>query len=402
MAVAASRPRAPHAADPAFSRGRLYAEDPSPRRNDFRRDCDRLIHSTAFRRLKHKTQVFISHEGDHYRTRLTHTLEVTQIARALARGLGLDEDLAEALALAHDLGHPPFGHAGERALDACMAAHGGFDHNEQALRIVTELERRYATFDGLNLTWETLEGIVKHNGPIVDRSGNPVGRYAGKTVPASFLEYAAQHDLELWTFAGSEAQAAAIADDIAYDAHDLDDALRAGLFPLDELTEIPFVRELLADLNAKFPGVEQARLVNELSRRLIGGMVADVVAETDRRVSALTPWTAADVRSAGKPVVAFSSAMAEVDKAIKAFLMPRMYRHERISQVMADAERVVRELFDHYMRRPDDLPDEWRKDLSALSDADRARRVSDFIAGMTDRFALAEHARFFDSTPDLR
>jgi dGTPase len=402
MAVAASRPRAPHAADPAFSRGRLYAEDPSPRRNDFRRDCDRLIHSTAFRRLKHKTQVFISHEGDHYRTRLTHTLEVTQIARALARALGLDEDLAEALALAHDLGHPPFGHAGERALDACMAVHGGFDHNAQALRIVTELERRYATFDGLNLTWETLEGIVKHNGPIVDRGGNPVGRYEGRTVPASFLEYAAQHDLELWTFAGSEAQAAAIADDIAYDAHDLDDALRAELFPLDELAEIPFVRDLLADLNARFAGVEQARLVNELSRRLIGGMVADVVAETDRRVSALTPWTAADVRAAGRLVVAFSSAMAEVDKAIKAFLMPRMYRHERVNQIMADAERLVRQLFEHYMSRPDDLPDEWRKDLPALSGADRARRVSDFIAGMTDRFALAEHARFFDSTPDLR
>jgi dGTPase len=402
MAIAASRPRAPHAADPAFSRGRLYAEDPSPRRNDFRRDCDRLIHSTAFRRLKHKTQVFISHEGDHYRTRLTHTLEVTQIARALARGLGLDEDLAEALALAHDLGHPPFGHAGERALDACMAAYGGFDHNAQALRIVTELERRYATFDGLNLTWETLEGIVKHNGPIVDRNGSPVGRYAGRTVPTSFLEYAAQHDLELWTFAGSEAQAAAIADDIAYDAHDLDDALRAELFPLDELSDVPLVRDLLADLNARFAGVEQARLVNELSRRLIGGMVADVVAETDRRVSALTPWTAADVRAAGRPTVAFSSAMTEVDQAIKAFLTPRMYRHERVNHIMSSAERLVRELFEHYMRRSEDLPDEWRKDLPALSEADRARRISDFIAGMTDRFALAEHARFFDSTPDLR
>jgi dGTPase len=402
MAVAASRPRAPHAADPAFSRGRLFPEDPSPRRNDFRRDCDRLIHSTAFRRLKHKTQVFISHEGDHYRTRLTHTLEVTQIARALARGLGLDEDLAEALALAHDLGHPPFGHAGERALDVCMTAYGGFDHNAQALRIVTELERRYATFDGLNLTWETLEGIVKHNGPIVDRSGAPVGRYAGKTVPEAFLEYASQHDLELWTYAGGEAQAAAIADDIAYDAHDLDDALRAELFPIDELSELPFVGNLLADLLARFPDIEQGRLVNELSRRLIGGMVADVVAETDRRVSALTPWTAADVRAAGRPVVAFSPAMAEVDRAIKAFLMPRMYRHERIDQIMADAERLVRELFEHYMRSPEDLPEEWRKGLSGLNEAERARRVSDFIAGMTDRFALAEHARFFDSTPDLR
>ena len=402
MVVAASRPRAPHAADPAFSRGRLYPEDPSPRRNDFRRDCDRLIHSTAFRRLKHKTQVFVSHEGDHYRTRLTHTLEVAQIARALARGLGLDEDLAEALALAHDLGHPPFGHAGERALDDCTADYGGFDHNAQALRIVTELERRYATFDGLNLTWETLEGIAKHNGPLVDRNGNSVGPYAGKTVPEAFIEYAALHELELWTYAGSEAQAAAIADDIAYDAHDLDDALRAGLFPLEELAGLPLVGALLAELQTKYPKLERGRLVNELSRRLIGKMVSDVIAETDRRVSALTPWTSGDIRAAGKSVVGFSPAVADADRAIKKFLTERMYRHERVMQVMADAERVVRDLFGHYMREPDALPPEWGRGLASLDAPTRARRVSDFIAGMTDRFALAEHARFFDSTPDLR
>jgi dGTPase len=402
MAVAASRPRAPHAADPAFSRGRLYPEDPSPRRNDFRRDCDRLIHSTAFRRLKHKTQVFVSHEGDHYRTRLTHTLEVAQIARALARGLGLDEDLAEALALAHDLGHPPFGHAGERALDRCMADHGGFDHNAQALRIVTELERRYATFDGLNLTWETLEGIAKHNGPLVDRGGNPVGRYQGRALPEAFSEYAALHDLELWTYAGAEAQAAAIADDIAYDAHDLDDALRAGLFPVEDLADVPLVGESLTELQAKYPKLERGRLVNELSRRLIGKMVSDVIAETDRRVSAITPWTAGDIRAAGKPVVAFSPAVAEADRAIKAFLTPRMYRHARVAHVMTEAERVVRELFAHYMREPDALPPEWGRGFATLAPAEQARRVGDFIAGMTDRFALAEHARFFDSTPDLR
>ncbi len=402
MAVAASRPRAPYAADPAFSRGRLIAEEPSPRRNDFRRDCDRIIHSTAFRRLKHKTQVFVSHEGDHYRTRLTHTLEVAQIARALARGLGLDEDLAEALALAHDLGHPPFGHAGERALDDAMAAFGGFDHNAQALRIVTELERRYAAFDGLNLTWETLEGIAKHNGPLIDRDGKPTGRYDGRKVPDPFLTYAAIHDLELWTHAGAEAQASSIADDIAYDAHDLDDALRASLFEINELAEVPLLGELLRDLHGQYPNVERSRLVNELTRRLIARMITDVIAETDRRVHAITPWTAGDIRAAGRHVVDFSSAMAATDKAIKGFLTPRMYREERVIAIMGDAERVVRDLFERFMERPDELPEDWGAGLAGKSAAARARRIADFIAGMTDRFALVEHARLFDSTPDLR
>ena len=402
MAVAASRPRAPYAADPAFSRGRLLPEEPSPRRNDFRRDCDRVIHSAAFRRLKHKTQVFVSHEGDHYRTRLTHTLEVAQIARALARALGLDEDLAEVLALAHDLGHPPFGHAGERALDACMTVYGGFDHNAQSLRVVTELERRYAGFDGLNLTWETLEGIAKHNGPLIDREGMPIGRYEGRKLPDAFMTYAATHDLELWTHAGAEAQAAAIADDIAYDAHDLDDALRADMFPIGDLAGLPVVGKLLHELQERFPNVERSRLANELTRRLIALMVSDVVAETDRRLSGLSPWTAADIRSAGTTLVGFSPAMAEADKAIKAFLTPRMYRHERVLGIMNVAEQVVRELFEHYARRSENLPAEWGRGLAALDEAARARRISDFIAGMTDRFALAEHARFFDSTPDLR
>jgi len=402
MAVAASRPRAPYAADPAFSRGRLLPEEPSPRRNDFRRDCDRVIHSAAFRRLKHKTQVFVSHEGDHYRTRLTHTLEVAQIARALARALGLDEDLAEALALAHDLGHPPFGHAGERALDACMTAYGGFDHNAQSLRVVTELERRYAGFDGLNLTWETLEGIAKHNGPLIDREGMPIGRYEGRKLPSAFMTYAATHDLELWTHAGAEAQAAAIADDIAYDAHDLDDALRADMFPIGDLAGLPVIGKLLHELEERFPNVERSRLANELTRRLIALMVSDVVAETDRRLSGLSPWTAADIRAAGQTLVGFSRPMAEADRAIKAFLTRRMYRHERVLGIMNVAERVVRELFEHYARRPEDLPAEWGRGLAALDEEARARRISDFIAGMTDRFALAEHARFFDSTPDLR
>src|SRR5579871_17514 len=235
VAVAAERERASFAADPARSRGRLWPEEKSPSRNEFRRDCDRIIHSTAFRRLKHKTQVFVSHEGDHYRTRLTHTLEVSQVARALARALGLDEDLAEALALAHDLGHPPFGHAGERALDECLAAFGGFDHNAQTLRVVTALERRYPTFDGLNLTWETLEGLVKHNGPLTDRTGKPLDRYRQHGVPETILDYSRRQDLQLWSFASVEAQIAAFADDIAYDAHDIDDGLRAGLFALDDI-----------------------------------------------------------------------------------------------------------------------------------------------------------------------
>src|SRR5690242_5277321 len=244
MAVDSRRERAVYASDPAQSRGRRYEEPASPSRNAFRRDCDRIIHSAAFRRLAHKTQVFVYHEGDHYRTRLTHTLEVAQIARSLARALGLDEDLAEALALAHDLGHSPFGHAGERALDACVAGHGGFDHNAQALRIVTGLERRYADFDGLNLTWETLEGLVKHNGPLLDGLGKPAGRYAAHGVPGPILSYARSHDLELWSHASGEAQVAAIADDIAYDAHDIDDGLRADLFSLDDLASLPLVGEI--------------------------------------------------------------------------------------------------------------------------------------------------------------
>jgi dGTPase len=402
MAVAASRPRASYAADPAFSRGRLLEEEPSPRRNDFRRDCDRVIHSAAFRRLKHKTQVFISHEGDHYRTRLTHTLEVAQIARALARALGLDEDLAEALALAHDLGHPPFAHAGERALDECMGAHGGFDHNAQALRIVTELERRYAEFDGLNLTWETLEGIAKHNGPLIDRNGTPVGRYQGRRIPQTFLDYAEVHDLELATHAGGEAQVAAIADDIAYDAHDIDDGLRAGMFSFEELETLPVAGELCRELMRRYPDVDRSRIVNELIRRLIARMIADVVAESDRHITALQPWTSADIRAAGKPIICFSPAMAEADKAIKEFLTPRMYRHSRVLEIMEDAQRVLRELFEYYMAQPNDLPVEWGRGIGSLDETGRARRTADFIAGMTDRFALAEHARFFDSTPELR
>ena len=394
--------RAPYAAEPALSRGRLHAEPPSASRNDFRRDADRIIHSTAFRRLKHKTQVFVFHEGDHYRTRLTHTLEVTQIARAIARALGLHEDLAEALALAHDLGHTPFGHAGERALDACLTAFGGFDHNAQTLRIVTAIERRYPDFDGLNLTWETLEGIVKHNGPLTDAEGNPVGRYLAHGVPHVIAEYTTQHDLALWSHASAEAQAAAIADDIAYDAHDLDDGLRADLFSLNDLAGLPVIGGLLREVRDKYPGIDPARLTHELVRRLIGRLIEDVLAESMRRLDALGARSAADIRDAAGPVVAFSPAMAATDAAIKAFLLPRMYRHERVMRIMGDAEQIVGHLFARYSAEPAVLPEEWRHGLDAADPGQRARHIADFIAGMTDRFALTEHARLFDSTPELR
>jgi dGTPase len=395
-------PRARFACDPRASRGRLHPEPPSLTRSAFRRDCDRVIHATAFRRLKYKTQVFVFHEGDHYRTRLTHTLEVAQIARSLARALGLDEDLAEALALAHDLGHPPFGHAGERALDECLRAHGGFDHNAQTLRVVTALERRYPAFDGLNLTWETLEGLVKHNGPLTDRSGVPVGRYADRGLPHAVRAYAHVQDLQLWSFAGAEAQVAAIADDIAYDAHDIDDGLRAELFTVDDISQVPLAGDILRGIRKDHPRLDRARQVHELVRGLIGRLIEDVIAESQRRLEALAPRSSDDVRAAAKPVIAFSAAMAATDAAIKSFLYPRMYRHPRIMSVMEEAEAVVRDLFERYGADPGRMPPEWSGALDSADAQARARRIADFIAGMTDRFALAEHARLLGRTPELR
>jgi dGTPase len=394
--------RALYACDPERNRGRLHAEPVSKSRSAFRRDCDRIIHSTAFRRLKHKTQVFVFDEGDHYRTRLTHTLEVTQVARSLARRLHLDEDLAEALALAHDLGHPPFGHAGERALDACLSAFGGFDHNAQTLRIVTALERRYPNFDGLNLTWETLEGLVKHNGPLTDRNGAPLGPYRAHGVPETILDYMRLQDLQLWSFASAEAQIAAVADDIAYDAHDIDDGLRAELFELDDIAAVPLPGKLIGEIRTAFPGLDTGHLVHELVRQLIGLLIDDVVAETGRRIATLRPNSADDVRRAAHPVAAFSSAVAEADGAIKAFLKKSMYRHTRVMHVMNQAAAVVRDLFARYTAHPADLPAEWKEGLDGLNEVSRVRRIADFIAGMTDRYALAEHARLFDSTPELR
>jgi dGTPase len=399
MSVETGRERAVYASDPTQSRGRLHAELESPTRNAFRRDSDRIIHSAAFRRLAHKTQVFVYHEGDHYRTRLTHTLEVVQIARSLARALGLDEDLAEALALAHDLGHPPFGHAGERALDECLAGCGGFDHNAQALRVVTDLERRYASFDGLNLTWETLEGLVKHNGPLIGRDGAAVGRYVRLGVPAPVSAYSKFQDLELWTHASAEAQVAALSDDIAYDAHDIDDGLRADFFTLDDISSVPLIANILSTIDADHPDLDPPRRAHETVRALITRMIEDVLAETARRVAMLKPRSVADVREAPRPVVGFSPAMEKSDCDIKGFLYPRMYRHERVMRVMENAERVLRDLFSYYMDAGEPMPAEG---IGTVGGAARAQRIGDYIAGMTDRYALIEHAKYFKQTPELR
>ena len=395
-------PRAPYACDPDFSRGRLFDEPPSKTRSAFRRDCDRVIHSTAFRRLKHKTQVFVFHEGDHYRTRLTHSLEVAQIARALARQLGLDEDLTETLALAHDLGHPPFGHAGERALDKCLKAHGGFDHNAQTLRVVTSLEHRYPAFDGLNLTWESLEGIVKHNGPLTDRNGSPLKRYREHGIPVGISDYMKTFDLELWSFASLEAQVAAIADDIAYDAHDIDDGLRAGLFAVDDLKEMPITADMIAEIDRRYPGLDDVLRGAELVRELISRLISSVDMEARKGLESAQPRSVEDVRNCGRTLIAFSPEVTEAEAGIKAFLKKHMYRHEWVMRIMGDAERIVSDLFARYQRDLSELPAEWRHGVEREAESSRARRIGNFIAGMTDRFALTEHQRLFDSTPDLR
>jgi dGTPase len=391
--------RAPYAADPGRA-PRLVAEPPSATRTDFQRDRDRIVHSTAFRRLAHKTQVFVDHESDHFRTRLTHTIEVAQIARALARALRLDDDLAEAIALGHDLGHTPFGHTGEDALDACMAEHGGFDHNSHALRIVTELERHYAEFDGLNLTQPTLAGLIKHNGPLLDASGAPTERYRARGVPAAVLRHNAMQDLELSLHASLEAQAAAIADDIAYDAHDIDDGLRAGLFSLAELrAAVPYVEGLMREIDALHPGLEDARAIHELTRRVITRFIEDAIGESGRRIAESKVDSPEVVGLAGRTLVGQTAAIETADRDIKAFLFTRMYRHPNVRKVRDEADAIVRRLFKAYFSDPSAMPPEW----AAKADAQgRARAVADYIAGMTDRFAIAEHARLFDGASDLR
>ncbi len=372
------------------SRGRLYPEPESATRTAFQRDRDRIIHSGAFRRLKYKTQVFVYHEGDNYRTRLSHSLEVAQIARSISRVLGLDEDLAETLALAHDLGHTPFGHAGEDALDGCMANFMGFDHNAQTLRIVTKLEHRYAQFDGLNLTWETLEGLVKHNGPIL----TPQTRR--EDLPRALIEYAETQDLELASFAGLEAQVAALADDIAYNNHDVDDGLRAGLFSIEDLLALPHVGDAFRAVMDQYPGLETTRVIHESVRRLIGSMIGDVISETRRRIEAAKPQSAADVRALSSALVSFSATMSAHNITLKKFLFERMYRHYRVNRSMSKAKRIVRDLFELLHSEPELLPPEWQRGCDGSRGMKSARRVCDFIAGMTDKFAIEEHHRLFN------
>jgi dGTPase len=391
-----------YAANPAQTRGRLFATEGSPTRSEFQRDRDRVIHSTAFRRLKHKTQVFVYHEGDHYRTRLTHSLEVAQIARSIARALGLNEDLAEALALAHDLGHTPFGHSGEDALNACMIEAGGFDHNAQALRIVTQLEHRYAEFDGLNLTWETLEGLVKHNGALINTEGRPIGRYKNSKVPGPILDYTVIHDLCLWSQASAEAQVAALADDIAYNAHDIDDGLRAELFTLDQLEDVPFLAQFLHDIRERYPTLERSRIIHELMRRVITTFVEDVIGESLRGLRVASPQSCDDIRRLPESIIRFSEPMERAEQTVKAFLYLNMYRHPRVMRVREKAEGVVTKLFEAFINDPEKLPEEWRLRVKGLTPLKQTRHIGDYIAGMTDRFALLEHQRLFGEAPTLR
>ena len=382
---------APYACHPEQSRGRFHAEPESATRSVFQRDRDRIIHSAAFRRLKHKTQVFVYHEGDHYRTRLTHSIEVAQIARSIARALDLNEDLAETLALAHDLGHPPFGHAGEETLAVCMEPFGGFDHNEQTFRVLTHLERRYAEFDGLNLTWESIEGIVKHNGPLLGPRATAKAR--AKPVPAGIAALSARWDLELADFAGAEAQVAAISDDIAYNNHDIDDGLRAGLFEIAELAEVPLAGPIFGEVAARYPGLEAPRLIHESVRRMIDRMVGDVIAETRRRIAAAAPASAGDIRRLDREIAAFSPEMRGHDVGLKRFLFRRMYRHPRVNAMTDRARLVVADLFAWHLADPDRLPADWRPGADGAGGRQTARLVADYIAGMTDKFALEIHQR---------
>lgn len=369
-----------YALDPSYARGRLVAEEESAFRSCFQRDRDRIIHSSAFRRLKHKTQVFVEHEGDYFRTRLTHSIEVAQVARTIAGALGLNGELTEAVALAHDLGHTPFGHTGEDALDALMQPYGGFDHNAQAVRIVTALERHYAEFDGLNLTWDTLEGIAKHNGPVTG------------DLPYALADYNARHDLELETYASAEAQVAALSDDIAYTNHDLHDGLRAGLFSEADLDALPIIGAAFARVDERFPGLAAKRRRHEALRRVFGVMVQDVINTSRGLLEELHPESAEAVRHLGQPVICFSPALWADLKVIRAFLFKRMYRAPSVVEMRERVTRVVEELFPHYMDHPEALPGEWQADVAAAQDRQAlARLVSDYIAGMTDRYALQAH-----------
>ena len=379
--------RAPYAELAAHSRGRLVPEAVSRTRNAFARDRDRIIHATAFRRLKEKTQVFVAHEGDHYRTRLTHSLEVAQIARSLAHALRLDTDLAETVALAHDLGHPPFGHAGEDELQAQMQPWGGFDHNVQTFRVVTKLEERYPQFEGLNLSWETVEGVVKHNGPVSHRLGEPAWQ--------AIADYAKDWDLRLGTFASLEAQAAAIADDIAYNNHDVDDGVQAGLFTLDDLADVPLIGPVLHGVRKDWPGIDARMVRIEAVRRMIGVMVEDVLAETEARIAADEIRSTEDVRMAKRTLVSFSPTMLADLGVLRKFLFERMYRHYRVNRTRSQARRILGEMFQLFMAEPETMPPEWSGKAISGDETKRARAVCDYIAGMTDRYAIEEHRKLF-------
>ncbi len=378
---------APYATRAAETRGRLIPEAPSASRTPFQRDRDRILHSGAFRKMRNKTQVFIESEGDYYRTRLTHTLEVAQIARSISRALGLDEDLTETIALAHDLGHTCFGHAGEEGLDESLKPYGGFNHNEQTFHIITKLENRYARFDGLNLSWETLEGIAKHNGPL-DR----------KTLGSALRDFDKQWDLELSTFAGPEAQVAALSDDIAYNTHDIDDGYRAGFFQMEDLSELPLFNAALKKMTRLYPDAMRARVMYEIVREVIGLMIDDVLATTRQNMRRLKPRSAKDIRHAAGPTVSFSEEMTRHVAIIHLFLHSRMYRHGSVNEACAKARRIVRELFAFYMRHPDSMPSSWSEAFKTECDeAAKARIVADYIAGMTDRYAIKEHRKWFDT-----
>ena len=385
-----------YAASAVESRGRLTAEPACPTRSPWQRDRDRVLHAAAFRRLMYKTQMFVFHEGDHYRTRMTHTLEVAQIARTVARQLLLDEDLAEVLALAHDLGHPPFGHAGERALDAILRPVGGFDHNVQSFRIVTRLEARYAAFDGLNLTWESLEGLVKHNGP-------PLRAQAPQDVRVvEALAGFRQHmDLQLDRFASAEAQVAALADDIAWHTHDIDDGLRAGLIDLDDLHDVALLGDVLEALGSGGRR-DRSRDIYELVRALITRLIADLVAESRQRLRRLRPLSPDDIRRADDAVVGFSGEMLARLAALRAFLFERLYHHRRVLDVMDNAQGIVRDLVDAYVSGRSEMPGDWAEAARRADRGGRLRLVGDFVAGMTDRYAIEQHRRLFDDTPELR
>jgi dGTPase len=380
-------PRAPYAEDPARSRGRRHPGEESRTRTPFARDRDRIIHCTAFRRLKEKTQVFVAHEGDHYRTRLTHSLEVAQIARSISTALGLDNDLAETIALAHDLGHPPFGHAGEDQIDDSMKPYGGFDHNVQTFRVVTKLEHRYPDFEGLNLTWETLEGVIKHNGPVTDKLSRPSWDMIRR--------FDADYDLKLGTWASAEAQVAALADDIAYNNHDVDDGLQAGLFQLNELLDVPLIGPILHGVKAERPDLDDRLTRLEAVRRMIGAMVDDVMGETLRRARESGVASPDDVRGLGHALVAFSPDMNEDLARLRAFLMERMYRHWKVNRTRSQARRIIAEMFSLFMSEPEVMPSEWFTRSQNRDDTGRARVVCDYIAGMTDRYAIEEHRKLF-------